>query len=150
MSIYVQALGLVKLHYPPHPPSHLTSLFHLIHKLSLVDGYENYNTWLCVSLTPLRRVFFCGVNGEVKKHTHTCTRALKTSCWDKPFQFTAWQLVNVVWLVWEQKMHCRNSRLHVINPIPAITLSDVYCIPLSVLRETNEDLTHPWESAASR
>ncbi len=51
-------------------------------------------------------------------------------------------------------MHCRNSRLHVINPIPAITLSNIYCIPLSVVRETNEelkkDLTQPWESAVSR
>lgn len=37
-------------------------------------------------------------------------------------------------------MHCRNSRLHVINPIRAITLSNIYCIPLSVARETNEEL----------
>lgn len=38
----------------------------------------------------------------------------------------------------EQRTHCRDSRLKVINPIPAITLSNIYCIPLSAVRETNE------------
>lgn len=49
-------------------------------------------------------------------------------------------------------MHYSNSRLHVINPIPAITLKYLLYSTIMVI-ETNEeldrDLTHPWESVGS-
>lgn len=92
------------------------------------------------TLTQLHR------GAEKHSHSHTHIRTVRMlsrptkSQWDKPCQFTAWQLVNVVWLLWEQRMHCRNSKLHVINQIPAITPWNVYCILLSAVRETHEEL----------
>lgn len=56
------------------------------------------------------------------------------SHWDKPCRLTVWQLVNVVRLLPEQRTHCRNPRLRAINPILAITPSNIYRISLSAVR----------------
>lgn len=149
MSIYVQVLDLVKLHYS----SFLTlTLFdclifflsvRLRHTYASLPGKGKSTNCKCVySLRCCDQCAYTEAQKNTLIHTHIHRMLSKPtqSHWDKPCRLTAWQLVNVVWLLWEQRLHCRNSRLHAINPIPAITFSNIYCISRSVVKETHEEL----------